>query len=55
MVGKFFKMSILVFKNFGTKLFFFVIDYLFVEEEFSFIVVLLFSNCQMKNGMESKF
>jgi hypothetical protein len=55
MVGKFLKMSILVFKNLGTKLSFFVIDCLFVEEELSFIVALLLSDHQMKNKMESKF
>jgi hypothetical protein len=52
MVGRFLKMSILVFKNLGTKLSIFVTDCLFVEEEFSLIVVLLLSNHQMKNGMD---
>jgi hypothetical protein len=55
MVGKFFRMPILVFKNLGTKLSFFVIDCLSVEKEFSFIVVLLLLNHEMKNGMESNF
>jgi hypothetical protein len=55
MVGKFFEMSILVFKNLGTKLSFFVTNCLFVEKTHSLIVALLVLDHQMKNGMESKF